>query len=58
MANQFDLASLGKAALGRQNEATGDKGKEEKLRGTGEKEESRRARVETQPAERAMHSVV
>lgn len=28
MADQFDLASLGKAALGRQSEATGDKGKE------------------------------
>jgi len=44
MADQFDLASLGKAALGRQkNEAAGDKGREKNW-----EVQERRSRAEEQ----------
>lgn len=59
MADQFDLTSPGKAALGRQkNKAQGDKGREKKKKGgTGEKM-SRGAKMDTQQAESIAHNVV
>lgn len=58
MVDQFDLTSPGKAAPGRQkNKAQGDKGREKRKGGTGEKM-SRGAKMDTQQAESSMHNVV
>lgn len=59
MADQFDLTSPGKAALGRQkNKTERDKGRKKKMGGTGEKEKSRGAKMDTQQAESGVHNVV